>query len=293
MSESVSVVILAKDEERLIARAIVSAWWASEIVVVDSGSSDRTCAVAQALGATVYHQDWLGWRAQHETAATLAMHDWIFSLDADEIVTEELAEAIMAALGAQPEPRNGYVLERREEFLGTLMPTMRRRSKLRTFVRLYNRRFGSYDPRLEIHEQILCPGRLIPLQGFLLHWRNYNIAQQVDTLNRNADIEAPGLAKRPGRFGRLLLVGKPLARFFWLYALCGNWRFGTKGYVWSVLHAGAEFLRHAKAWELENVAPSIDPTPDVWHPGPEIQRTINTARLADIPSVNTPRQSGS
>jgi (heptosyl)LPS beta-1,4-glucosyltransferase len=266
-SAHVSVVILTKNEEGLIARAIASVGWASEVVVVDSGSTDRTCAVAAAMGAKVYHQDWLGWRLQHEAAAARASHDWIFSLDADEIVTAGLGESIVAALHADPDPRDGFVLERREEFLGTLMPNMRRKSHRLAFVRLYNRRCGSYDPDLDIHEQIRCPGRLIALSDVLLHWRNYSIGQQADTLNRNADIEARMLVRNGRRFGRFWLVAKPLMRFAWLFVLCGNWRFGIKGYVWSVLHSGAEFLRQAKAWELQSVQSAPHPGPQVWTPG--------------------------
>jgi (heptosyl)LPS beta-1,4-glucosyltransferase len=258
----VSVVILTKNEERLIARAITSVGWADEVVVVDSGSTDRTRELAKTLGAVVHHQDWLGWRLQHEAAAAQARHDWIFSMDADEIVTPELGAAVVEALRSNPDPRDGFVLERREEFLGTLMPNMRRRSNRRTFVRLYNRTYGHYDPALDIHEQIRCPGRLHSLEGPLLHWRNYTIGQQADTLNRNADIEARMLVgSSTGRWGRLWLVGKPVMRFLWLYVACGNWRYGTRGYIWSVLHSGAEFLRQAKAWELQNAgAVSHPPT---------------------------------
>jgi glycosyltransferase involved in cell wall biosynthesis len=255
----VSVVILTRNEESLIARAISSAWWASEVVVVDSGSSDRTRELAESLGAKVYHQDWLGWRLQHEAAAALAGHDWIFSMDADEIVTPGLGASIVAALRANPDPHDGFVLERREEFLGTLMPNMRRRANRKAFVLLYNRRFSRYDAALDIHEQVRCPGRLIPLEDVLLHWRNYTIGQQADTLNRNAEIEARMLVKNGRRFGRVWLVGKPILRFVWLYVVCGNWRFGIKGYVWSTLHSGAEFLRQAKAWELQRVPPAPHP----------------------------------
>lgn len=279
--EAVSVVILAKDEEQLIARAIASAWWADEVVVLDSGSSDRTCAIAAAMGTKVHHQAWLGWKKQHELAASLATHDWVFSMDADEIVTPELAEAIRATLGSKLDPRDGYVVQRREEFLGTLMPEMRRRANRRAFVRLYNRRCGQYDPELEIHEQIRCPGRLIALPGELLHWRNYDIGRQLETLNRNAGIEARMLTRPRRSFARLTLVCKPIARFVWLYVVCGNFRFGMKGYVWSVLHAGAEFVRHAKAWELENIQPTVNPPRHIWNPGIEFERKLAAAIAAE------------
>jgi glycosyltransferase involved in cell wall biosynthesis len=273
-SNPVSVVILTKNEEQFIARAIASAWWADEVLVLDSGSTDRTVEVATALGASVHHQDWLGWRIQHEAAASLATHDWIFSMDADEIVLTELGESVVVALSSNPDPRNGYVVERRDEFLGTLMPNTRRRKNRKAFVRLYNRQFGRYDPDLDIHEQIRCPGRLIPLAGVLLHWRNYSLGEQVHTFNRNADIEAQMILKSGRRRGTLQLICKPFARFLWLYVLCGNWRFGVKGYVWSRLHAGAEFLRHAKAWELETVSRPANPASDLWQPSAEIQARL-------------------
>jgi glycosyltransferase involved in cell wall biosynthesis len=256
----VSVVILTKNEASLIARAISSVGWADEVIVVDSGSTDQTCELAKGLGAVVHHQDWLGWRLQHEAAAARASHDWIFSMDADEIVTPRLGAAIVEALRDNPDPRDGFVLERREEFLGILMPNMRRRSNRKSFVRLYNRACGHYDPALDIHEQIRCPGRLHSLEGPLLHWRNYTIGQQADTLNRNAEIEARMLVRKStGRRGALWLIGKPVLRFLWLYVACGNWRFGTRGYIWSVMHSGAEFLRQAKAWELQNVTTVTHP----------------------------------
>jgi glycosyltransferase involved in cell wall biosynthesis len=256
----VSVVILTKNEARLISRAISSVGWANEVVVVDSGSTDQTCELAKGLGARVHHQDWLGWRMQHEAAAARASHDWIFSMDADEIVTPQLGAAIVEALRSNPDPRDGFVLERREEFLGILMPNMRRRSNRKSFVRLYNRTCGRYDPALDIHEQIRCPGRLHSLEGPLLHWRNYTIGQQADTLNRNAEIEARMLVRKStGRWGGLWLIGKPVLRFLWLYIACGNWRFGTRGYIWSVMHSGAEFLRQAKAWELRNITTVTHP----------------------------------
>jgi glycosyltransferase involved in cell wall biosynthesis len=274
----ISVVILTKNEERFIARAIASVWWADEVVILDSGSTDCTVEIATAMGAVVCHQDWLGWRLQHEAAAKLAAHDWILSLDADEIVLTQLGESVLAAMNSNPDPRDGYVLERREEFLGTLMPNMRRRKKRKSFVRLYNRQFGGYDRDLEIHEQIRCPGRLIPLEGPLLHWRNYTLGQQVHTLNKNAEIEARMILKSGQRPGGPRLVFKPIARFFWLYVLCGNWRYGIKGYTWSLLHAGAEFLRQAKAWESDRVEPAIDPDSHVWQPSTECKRKLEAGR---------------
>jgi glycosyltransferase involved in cell wall biosynthesis len=257
-----SAVILTKNEAQCIERAIDSVAWADEIVVVDSGSTDATVQLAQAAGAVVYAQDWLGWREQHENAAARARHDWILSIDADEVVTPALARSIQSAMALAPDPRSGFVVDRQEEFLGSLMPNGRRPKARKAFVRLYNRQFGGYDPELDIHEQIRCPGPLIELNGPLLHWRNYSIGRQIDTFNRNADIEARMIARNRTRFSPLALVCKPILRFGWMYILCGNWRRGTKGFVWSVMLASAEFMRQAKAWELLHIR-------DVPHPPSE------------------------
>ncbi len=89
---AVSVTIITLNEADHIAAAIDSAAWADEVIVVDSGSTDETVAIARGKGARVEHRDWTGWIDQKNFAAGLARHDWIFSLDADERVSPELGE---------------------------------------------------------------------------------------------------------------------------------------------------------------------------------------------------------
>lgn len=260
---ALSVLILAKDEEAVIARAIASVAWADEILVLDSGSTDRTVEIARSLGARVEQQPWLGWLQQHLRAVELARHDWVLSLDADEIVTPVLGRSIRQALAAGPDPRDGYVVERAEEFLGRIMPNMRRRKKRLSFVRLFNRRYSNWDPELIIHEEVRPAGRTVPLEGLLLHWRNYTLAEQMATLNRNSDLEAQLLDRRPTRLRAVMVVVKPLLRFGWIYLLCGSWRLGLRGFIWSALHSGGEFLRQAKAWEIRHAPRMPDPPPEL------------------------------
>ena len=97
---AVSVTIITLDEADHVAAAIDSASWADEVIVVDSGSTDATVAIALASGARVEHRDWTGWIDQKNFAAGLARNDWIFSLDADERVTPALADEIKQQLAA-------------------------------------------------------------------------------------------------------------------------------------------------------------------------------------------------
>ena len=263
--EPVSVLVLTRDEEGFIERLMASVAWADEIVVLDSESTDATRERARRAGAAVHVQPWLGWVEQKRRGAALARHDWILSLDADEIVTDELGRSVRDALACGPDPRDGFVVERREEFLGRLMPDARRRRKRDGFVRLFNRRHGDWDPARIVHEEIVCPGRLHKLDGALLHWRNYSIGRQLQTLGRNADLEAVMIEERGGR----LLFGmtvKPVLRFAWLYVWSGWWRTGRRGFVFAGLQAFAEFLRHAQAWERRDVPQQRDPPSAVWSP---------------------------
>ncbi len=91
----ISAVIIAFNEESKIADALKSVAWADEILLVDSGSDDRTREIARSFGAKVLHRDWTGFSEQKQFAADAAAHDWIFSLDADERVSDELKTEIL------------------------------------------------------------------------------------------------------------------------------------------------------------------------------------------------------
>ena len=250
MRNAVSVVILTKNEEALIARAIRSVYWADEIVVVDSESSDNTCDIARKMGAVIHSQPWLGWTGQHKKGVELASNSWILTIDADEVVTEELGCSIVRVLSDQPDPKDGFVVERRDDFMGSFIFNTRRRAKQDAFVRLFNREFSRYDENLSIHEEIRSPGKFVKLEGQLLHCRNSSIAEIVHTYNRNTDIEARDLYKERKRIGFLSIMVRPPIRFLWVYLWCGNWRLGTRGLIVAYMYAVTDFLRHAKAWEI-------------------------------------------
>src|SRR5579862_9587493 len=117
---SLSVAIAAMDEEANIGRTLASVRWADEIVLVDSGSKDRTCEIAREFGARVIHEPWRGYVAQKQYALDLCTKDWILLLDADEEVSQGLADEIRDALN-NPNAVNAYWLPRKNLFLGRLI----------------------------------------------------------------------------------------------------------------------------------------------------------------------------
>ena len=108
-----SVVIIACNEERIIAKTLEAVFsFAGEIILVDSGSTDRTVEIARQFKAQCHHQQWLGYAGQKNYALSLATKKWILSLDADEIVTEALAKEITALLASSVQPFTGYRIPR-------------------------------------------------------------------------------------------------------------------------------------------------------------------------------------
>ncbi|NJL20664.1 MAG: glycosyltransferase family 2 protein [Leptolyngbyaceae cyanobacterium SM1_3_5] len=259
-----SVIILTKNEELLIERCLQSVRWASECVVIDSGSVDRTKELAAALGAKVYEQEWLGWSAQRNKGISLAKHDWVFVLEADEIVSPELAASIKSVMTNPRDDRDGYSIDRRDDYHGVLMPSIRRRSNLIGCVRLFNRTQSSYDLTMKVHEKVRCPGKTILMSGILLHWRSTLLDEQISCLNRYATIEAEMLQEQGCQSSALLIVTRPILRFLWCYVAKGCFRKGIQGLNYSIVRAISDYVRYAKLWEMQNVTYSIDPPADVY-----------------------------
>ncbi len=113
----ISALILTKDEERHIERCIRSVSFADEVLVIDSGSADATQQIARQAGARVIEQEWLGYSRQRNAGGGGCIHDWVLWIDADEVVSHELHRSISAVLEGPMDPRDGYVVERRNDFL--------------------------------------------------------------------------------------------------------------------------------------------------------------------------------
>lgn len=264
-----SVVIMTRNEADKIGRCLGSVVWADERLVIDSGSTDATTEIAASLGARVVQQAWLGFSAQRNRGAALARHDWIFYVDADELVTSELAAAVRAVMAGTPDPKDGYAVDRRGDFLGVLLPNEARPSKRRNFIRLYNRRYSAYDETMTVHEEVRFPGKAVPLNGLLLHWNGLSLDELVSLFNRYATVEARVLAQRGVRARGPDLIIRPILRFLWSYVASGGWRLGTRGLMHALLKASSDYMRYAKLWESQNPTSSVHPPTGLYQPPPD------------------------
>src|SRR3954452_4112278 len=215
---TLSVAIITLNEEANLPRTLASVAWADEIVIVDSGSTDATRAVAQSYQARFVTERWRGFAAQKNFALSLATSQWVLSLDADESVTPELGAAIQKSLAAPPS-ETAYALRRRNCFLGRWIrhggyyPD----AKLRLFPR-----GQAIFQASAVHETAAFAGRIETLDGDLLPHAYPTLAGYLEHMQRYSSLGA-GMAVARGRTGRSwfsFLDGvllNPLATFVYNY----------------------------------------------------------------------------
>jgi glycosyltransferase involved in cell wall biosynthesis len=248
----VSVTIITLNEAEHIAAAIDSVAWADEIVVVDSGSTDGTPEIAGARGARVSHRAWTGYVDQKNHAASLASHDWIFSLDADERVTPELAAEVAALLRTEP-ARRGYRAPRVAFHLGRWIRTTDFYPDYQ--ARLYDRRAAAWRGDL-VHESVHVDGGVGYLRGELQHYSFRDVSDHVSRVNHYSTLAARQLHARGRRATPLDLVLHPPAAFLRNYVLRRGFLDGSAGLLISVVNAYSVFLKFAKLWELDRCSRS-------------------------------------
>ena len=244
-----SVTVITKNEAADIGDALASAAWADEIVVVDSASTDDTVAIARRYTDRVIVREWPGYVAQKNYAASIASHDWIFSLDADERIGPALAEEIKATLAAGP-AHAGYRAPRVTRHLGRWIRTTDWYPDYQ--LRLYNRGSARWTGRY-VHESVSVDGSIGRLRGELQHFAYRDIADHLETIDRYSTYAARQMYESGRRAWLVQIAGHPPLAFARNYLLRGGIRDGIPGFVISALNAYYVFLKFAKLWELEHV----------------------------------------
>lgn len=224
-----SVVIVAQNEERTIGRVIEAVLpIASEIILVDSGSTDKTKEIATALGARVLHQDWLGYSGQKNFAIDLASCDWILSLDADEIITEELRNEIASTLAAPvSDTIAGFKLPR-VLFIGD-QPVRKGGFYPDAQLRLFRRGKGRFRERI-VHEAMEVDGGTITLAHDLHHYSYATVQDFANAMDKYARLSAQHYlvhSKSSWRRNRINETFHPLWTFFYRYIIRQGFLEGT------------------------------------------------------------------
>jgi glycosyltransferase involved in cell wall biosynthesis len=246
-----SALVITCNEERNVADCLASASFADEIVVVDSGSADRTCEIARRMGAKVHRNPWPGYGPQKNFGMEKATGDWILIVDADERVTPELREEITRLLGAPEEPSfAAFTVPRRNHEYGRWIA--RGGAYPDRQMRLLRRGKGAYND-VEVHENLIVDGAIGELRSPLLHFSDRSISDRVTKVDRYSTLSAKERAKRgiPMVGGSHLLL-HPAATFWKIYIMKQGFRDGVPGYLHAVMAAYQTFLKYCKLQEMRS-----------------------------------------
>ena len=269
-----SVTVVAKNEAADLGAALASVAWADEIVVVDSHSTDGTVAIARQYTDRVVVHDWLGHIEQKNYAASLASHDWILSLDADERVTSELATELQGVRAGAP-PEAAFRIPRVTWHLGRWIRTTDWYPDYQT--RFYDRRRAKWTGRY-VHEALTTQGATGQLRGEIQHYAYRDIAEHLETIDRYTTLAARQMHEDGRRAGFLQLAGHPPLAFLRNYVARGGIRDGLPGFIISSMNAYYVFLKFAKLWELDRGQGSAFRVQGAQHPEPGTEnpeRTLN------------------
>ncbi len=251
----VSAVIITRNEEHNIEDCLRSVGFCSEIVVVDSFSTDGTVEIARRFTDQVVQREWRGINDQREFAKGLAKNEWVLDLDADERVSPELA-AEVAQLGLDDKGVDGYFIPRRAFYLGRWIkhggwyPDYK--------MRLYRKekaRFIDNDP----HDTVEFSGNTAALRGTIHHFTYRGISDQLRQINSFSTARAELLRRKGRQFNIFQLLFRPIWKFFNTYILQAGFLDGRAGLIISALSSYHVFVTWAKLWELNSKTSSQPP----------------------------------
>jgi len=242
----ISATIIAFNEERNIARVIESLRCCDEILVLDSGSNDRTVEVAAKHGARVVEASWHGYAAQKNIAAELAAHDWILSLDADESLSEALEAEIWHIKKAGPQ-FDGYTVPRLAQYLGRWIlhsgwyPDRK--------IRFFNRHKATWVGDF-VHESVKVNGTVGRLDSNLLHFTCSSLSEHLRSMDGYTTLAAQELVTHGKSFGIARLLFDPPWTFLRTYILKLGFLDGVEGLAIAYMAALYNFIKYFKARQM-------------------------------------------
>ena len=237
-----SLVIITLNEENSIQRCIESVKFAKEVIVVDSGSTDRTKEIAETLGAKVIHQEWLGYGAQKKFATQKATCSWVLSLDADEWLSESLQDEIQEVVSRDGMGYSVYSMRRLSQYMdkwiyhGGWFPDWQ--------MRLFKNGYAQWDEAEEIHETIKTKEETARLAGIIYHKPFESIKEQVDVNFKYAKLIAEKKFKGGRRqYSPYPIILKTLSRFVENFIFKSGFRDGTRGFIIAVNSAQSYMMQ--------------------------------------------------
>jgi glycosyltransferase involved in cell wall biosynthesis len=243
--KNISAIVITKNEEANIADCLQSINWVDEIILVDAESSDRTIEIGKRFTSKIFIHRWEGFAKQKAFALTKTSNEWILHIDADEQISSDLREEIIAL---QETDINGFYLRRENYLLKKHIKSCGWDSDYQ--LRLVKKSKTRLTDRL-VHEGFVVEGKTQRLKNRLIHFTFTSIEKTITKINHYSSLRAEELYKKGRRIGGFGIVSHGFAGFLKFYFLLGGFKDGVHGLVISLFHLITTFLVYMKLWELQ------------------------------------------
>jgi len=242
MKNKISVVIICKNEEKRIRRCLESVRWADEIVVVDSGSQDKTLEiVAEYTDKIFVNDDWPGFGLQKHFAVSMANNDWVLSIDSDEVVSDELRDEIIDLISVADD-KHVYRINRLTSFCNKFIKHSGWHPD--RIVRLFNKNYYQFNGAF-VHEAVECEGaKKVDLQGKLFHYTFESLEEYMDKRNGYAKAWADSQYKKGRKASVIEVIGRTLFSFIRHYIIRLGVLDGYHGFLISVIQMQYTFNKY-------------------------------------------------
>ena len=241
----ISVIIITRNEEENIEPALKSVEWADEIIVVDSGSEDKTIDITKKYTNRIYKKEWQGFVEQKKYALGLASYEWVLSIDADERVSPELKEEIMKK---QPENFDGFNVRRRNYFFNREITTCCWDKDYQ--LRLFKKSKVDLKERL-VHEGFEVYGKVGKLENVIIHNTFSSLHNYFRKVNDYTTLQAEEMYKAKKKVTALMIWGHTFSAFFRYYISLKGFRDGMHGLIISFINSVSTLLTYTKIWERQ------------------------------------------
>ena len=246
MKVKLSAVIITKNEESNIKRCLESLEFADEILVVDSGSTDRTIDICKDFNCKVIITDWKGFGLTKKYAVDNASFDWILSIDADEVVSMELKTEIGILLESPPDKAFG--IKRKSYYLGN--PINYCGWDKDYPLRLFNRKYGNFNDKI-VHESVIVKCKREKIEAPLFHYTYPTIESHINKINRYSDLSAEELIKKNKHYSVISSVFFGINKFLKMYLLKRGFLDGMPGLILCINSAYGVYLKYIKTCKLK------------------------------------------
>ncbi len=241
--QKVTAIISTYNEAHNIVAALESVNWADEVIVVDSFSTDNTVELAKKSGARVLQREYKYPASQKNWTIPQATHEWIFLLDADERVGEDLKKEVQAVLAQKEVKDKAFWIKRRNFFMNAEIKYSGWQGD--KVVRLFKRDDCRYED-VSVHEEILCDGSIGVLKSKLIHYTFKDVFHYLDKWDRYTTMSGKDRAERGEKPNLFHFVIKPAFRFFQDYFLKLGFLDGMTGFIICSLSSMSVFMRSLK-----------------------------------------------